>query len=115
MTDADVDGSHIRTLLLTFFFRHMRELFERGHVFIAQPPFYKVSKGKQESYLKDEAELDSFFIQVALENAELHINDQAPAIAAEPLGQMVSEYKSVMAMIERLSKLYPPLVLKTFG
>ncbi|MDG1293402.1 MAG: DNA topoisomerase (ATP-hydrolyzing) subunit B [Pseudomonadales bacterium] len=112
MTDADVDGSHIRTLILTFFFRHMRELIERGHVFIAQPPLYKISKGKQQSYLKDEAELDSFFIQVALENAELHINDQAPAIAAEPLGQMVSEYKSVMAIVDRLSKLYPPLVLR---
>lgn len=112
MTDADVDGSHIRTLILTFFFRHMRELIERGHIFIAQPPLYKISKGKQQSYLKDEAELDSFFTQVALENAELHINDQAPAIAAEPLGQMVSEYKAVLSMVERLSQLYPPEVLE---
>lgn len=112
MTDADVDGSHIRTLILTFFFRHMRELIERGHVFIAQPPLYKISKGKQQSYLKDDAELDSFFMQVALENAALYINDQAPPIAAEPLGQMVTEYKSVMAMIERLSQVYPSEVLE---
>ncbi len=112
MTDADVDGSHIRTLILTFFFRHMRELIERGHIFIAQPPLYKISKGKQQSYLKDDEELDSFFMQVALENAALHINDQAPPIASEPLGQMVKEYKTVMAMIDRLSQLYPPEVLQ---
>lgn len=111
MTDADVDGSHIRTLLLTFFFRHMRELLERGHVFIAQPPLYKISKGKQQSYLKDDAELDSFFLQVALEGAELFTNDQAPAIAAEPLGQMVNEYRAVMTMVDRLSQLYPSEVL----
>lgn len=112
MTDADVDGSHIRTLILTFFFRHMRELIERGHIFIAQPPLYKISKGKQQSYLKDEAELDSFLTQVALEGAELHINDQAPPIASEPLGQMVQEYKTVMAMITRLSQIYPAEVLQ---
>ncbi len=111
MTDADVDGSHIRTLLLTFFFRHMRELIERGHLFIAQPPLYKIGKGKQESYLKDDEELDSFFLQVALEGAELYINEEAPPIAAEPLGQLVSEYRSVLAIIDRLAKLYPAVVL----
>jgi len=112
MTDADVDGSHIRTLLLTFFFRHMKELIERGHVYIAQPPLYKISKGKQQSYLKDDVELDGFFLQVALENAELYINDQAPAIAAEPLEQMVAEYQAVMAMMARLSQRYPEEVLQ---
>ncbi len=114
MTDADVDGSHIRTLLLTFFFRHMRELIERGHVFIAQPPLYKISKGKQQSYLKDDEELDSFFLQVALENAELYTNDQAPPIIAVALGQLVTEYRGVMAIIRRQSKLYPEAVLQQF-
>lgn len=114
MTDADVDGSHIRTLLLTFFFRHMRELIERGHVFIAQPPLYKIGKGKQHSYLKDDEELDSFLVQVALEKSALHINEDAPAIAAESLGQMVAEYRSVTAMIERLSQRYPKYALTHF-
>lgn len=112
MTDADVDGSHIRTLLLTFFFRHMRELIERGHVFIAQPPLYKIGKGKQHSYLKDDDELDSFFVQVALEGAALHINDEAPAIASESLGHMVNEYRAVKAIIERFSQRYPAEALE---
>ncbi|RZV58194.1 MAG: DNA topoisomerase (ATP-hydrolyzing) subunit B [Pseudomonadales bacterium] len=114
MTDADVDGSHIRTLLLTFFFRHMRELIERGHVFIAQPPLYKIGKGKQHSYLKDDDELDSFLTQVALEKAALHINADAPPIAADSLGQMVAEYRSVSAMIERLAQRYPKQALTHF-
>ena len=84
----------------------------KRQIFIAQPPLYKISKGKQQSYLKDEAELDSFFTQVALENAELYINDQAPAIKADALGQMVTEYKTVMAMIDRLSKIYPTEALE---
>ena len=107
MTDADVDGSHIRTLLLTFFFRHMRELIERNHVFIAQPPLYKISKGKQHSYLKDDIELENYFWQVALENAALYTNEQAPAISSDPLAQLIDEYRSIMAMIDRLSQRYP--------
>ena len=112
MTDADVDGSHIRTLLLTFFFRQMRELIERGYVYIAQPPLYKISKGKQEQYLKDEAALEAFLTNSAMEGASLHVNSDAPGIAGTALETMVAHYRKVTGIIERMSRVYPQEVLQ---
>ncbi len=112
MTDADVDGSHIRTLLLTFFFRQMRELVERGHIFIAQPPLYKISKGKQEQYLKDEDALTQFLTNAALDNTALHPSEHAPAIQGEQLELLVSDFRKAMRSVDRLARVYPQEVLQ---
>ena len=112
MTDADVDGSHIRTLLLTFFFRQMRELVENGHIYIAQPPLYKVSKGKNEQYVKDDAALLVYLTQKALESASLHVSEDAPAMQGAALEALVGRYRHVSNLMERMSLVYPREVLE---
>jgi DNA gyrase subunit B len=110
MTDADVDGSHIRTLLLTFFYRQMGELIARGHVYIAQPPLYKVARGKSARYLKDEAALENYLLEHALDGASLASG--GATLSGAGLARVGSDYLGVQAIVRRLSRRYDAMVLR---
>jgi len=112
MTDADVDGSHIRTLMLTFFYRQMPELIEKGYVYIAQPPLYKIGKGKSQRYVKDDAEFESYLLELALKKAEVVNADGSKSVSGDELASLCREYLSVEKTIDRLSQDYDPIVLK---
>ncbi|CAN7576412.1 DNA topoisomerase (ATP-hydrolyzing) subunit B [Rhizobacter sp. LjRoot28] len=103
MTDADVDGAHIRTLLLTFFYRQMPEIVERGHIYIAQPPLYKVKLGKEEQYLKDGTELDAYLLKVALKDAKLETGVDGRILAGEELEEQARKYVTANNVVDRLS------------
>ncbi len=112
MTDADVDGSHIRTLLLTFFYRQMPELLKQGYIYIAQPPLYKLRKGKQEQYVKDDDELNNYLLNQALNGAQLFVNEDSPAIAGASLEQLAKDYIVVERIQDRLARRFQRNVLE---
>jgi len=111
MADADVDGAHIRTLLLTFFYRQMPELIERGHVYIAQPPLYKVSKGKQHRYIKDQAEMDAYLIEEGSAEATLELAS-GEVRASMDLQELVREAKAFKALVDRLASRAPAFAIE---
>src|SRR5690606_8567804 len=115
MTDADVDGAHIRTLLLTLFYRQMPELIERGHVYIAQPPLYKVKVGREERYLKDEIEEAQFMLQLALKDAALLPSEGAQLIEGDALADLAGQYVLADNIIARLSRYLDEEALSAFA
>lgn len=104
MTDADVDGSHIRTLLLTFFYRQMPELLQQGYIYIAQPPLYKLRKGKQEQYVKDDDELNNYLLNQSLNGSHLFVSEDSPAISGASLESLAKDYIVVERIQDRLSR-----------
>ncbi len=112
MTDADVDGSHIRTLLLTFFYRQMPVLIERGHIYIAQPPLYKLKKGKMEHYLKDDAELNAILLKQALDDSELYPDPNQAPVAGSALEALAKTWMEVSSILKRSSRRYDQRVLE---
>jgi DNA gyrase subunit B len=112
MTDADVDGSHIRTLLLTFFYRQMPQLIERGHIYIAQPPLYKLKKGKAEHYVKDDVELNAMLLDQALAEAELYADPTQPPMTGSALDALARRWMEVAAIIRRSSRRFDQRVLE---
>jgi len=112
MTDADVDGAHIRTLLLTFFYRQMPELVERGHIYIAQPPLFKVKQGKHEQYLKDEQELDQYLLESAIKEATLLTKKGGSNLTGEALGEIARQMVLTEAVIRRIAPHYDEAVLR---
>jgi len=111
MTDADVDGAHIRTLLLTFFYRQMPELVEAGHLFVAQPPLYKVSRGKSEVYLKDQGALDDYLVQQGIDGAVLRLGSGAE-MAGQDLTRVVEEARQLRRVLEAFPTHYPRHILE---
>jgi len=112
MTDADVDGAHIRTLLLTFFFRQMPQLVEKGHIYIAQPPLFKVKQGKDERYLKDEQELDQYLVNSALDGASLLTKKEGEVITGGALSSLAKEMVLTESVIRRLSSRYDESIVR---
>jgi DNA gyrase subunit B len=113
MTDADVDGAHIRTLLLTFFYRQMPQLVERGHIYIAQPPLYKIKRGKQEQYLLDDTELSAALLQTALDGTLLFLAADAPPMTDTALEKLAHDYQLYRTIVRRLSSRYDAAFLET--
>lgn len=110
MTDADIDGSHIRTLLLTFFFRHMRELVDQNHIYIALPPLYKVKKGRSERYVKDDAELDEYYLTSALDGAHVYANADAPAMLEQEVQDLAIKLQQTRELLESRSRVTPTYI-----